>query len=386
MSWFGAIKSDDREARRPKLEQERLERLQRAKLRAQQQKKLQDLQLAQQQLDQACQELLSIDPDILAGEDVDIPASEISELLAIDNMTEFQSENGEDGATAMDNLRSVQCPFNKEDIEFWFSQLEGQLEVISIKSQWLKRIALQRFLPVEIQSDVKSLFKLTKTQAGDDIYLKIKKKLLELYGPKPEDAYIRAKNRVMTGLPSQLGAALIDDLCDKPDKLNGCCCAKIVWGLFRENLPIAVRNHIAELEFNKDTYLKIFQKADQVYASNQGQEPPNVARATVAAATSSAEVAAVSGKPQKNRFYKNRNQNGQGGGQNNQQGGNQNKNDTPSNSNKNPPNPKNKGRRHETAKGDDDKLCPIHFKWGLNGNYCAAPWKCPMKDVYKSPQ
>ena len=241
---------------------------------------------------------------------------------------------------------------------------------------------------MKIQSDVKSLFKLTKTQAGDDIYLKIKKKLLELYGPKPEDAYIRAKNRVMTGLPSQQGAALIDDLCDKPDKLNGCCCAKIVWGLFRENLPIAVRNHIAELEFNKDTYLKIFQKADQVYASNQGQEPPNVARATVAAATNSyAEVAAVSGKPQKNRFYKNRNQNGQGGGQNNQQGGNQNnKNDTSSNSNKNPPNPKNKGRRHETAKGDDDKLCPIHFKWGLNGNYCAAPWKCPMKDVYKSPQ
>ena len=46
----------------------------------------------------------------------------------------------------------------------------------------------------------------------------------------------------------------------------------------------------------------------------------------------------------------------------------------------------NKGPRHATAKGDSEKLCRIHYKWGENGSYCAAPWKCPMKSVFKAPQ
>ena len=46
----------------------------------------------------------------------------------------------------------------------------------------------------------------------------------------------------------------------------------------------------------------------------------------------------------------------------------------------------NKGPRHATAKGDNDKLCRIHYRWGENGTYCAAPWKCPMKNVFKAPQ
>ena len=58
--------------------------------------------------------------------------------------------------------------------EFGYHIIEGQLEVIEVKSQWLKRRALQRFLPLEIKSEAKSLFKLTKTQAGEDIYKKSK--------------------------------------------------------------------------------------------------------------------------------------------------------------------------------------------------------------------
>ena len=117
---------------------------------------------------------------------------------------DFDAENGIDGKSALSDLKAVVCPFIKDDVEFWFGQFEGQLEVIEIKSQWLKRIAVQRFLPPEIQTEVKSLLSLSKTAAGDQIYLKIKKELIELFGQKPEDAYTRAKNRVMTGKPSQL--------------------------------------------------------------------------------------------------------------------------------------------------------------------------------------
>ena len=50
-------------------------------------------------------------------------------------MVDFDQENDDDSATAMENLRSVQCPFNKGDVEFWFSQLEDQLTLIGVKKQ-----------------------------------------------------------------------------------------------------------------------------------------------------------------------------------------------------------------------------------------------------------
>ena len=389
MSWFGAIKNkpseeDTREERRKKLEQDRL---QRAEARFQLRQQLQAAQQAREEASQAVEELLQIDPNILSGESVEVSDSEVEALLeeSLDRdsaaepskMTDFDAENGADGASAMDKMSSVKCEFTRDNIEFWFTELETQLEVIDVKSQWSKRIALQRFLPADVKQEVKSLLIIPKAQAGDDIYKRIKTELLDLYGQKPEDGYIRAKNRVMTGKPSQLGKALINDICKCPVKLQSNCCAQIVWGMYREAIPVVIRNHIAELQFNKDTYKQIFQKSDQVYDSNKTTQP--VRRATVAAtsaqpkqnSTLEPEVAAVkSPRPPKK----------------NNKGGN-NKGQTAA------PTPTsttttagNKGPRHATAKGDNDKLCRIHYRWGENGTYCAAPWKCPMKNVFKAPQ
>ena len=85
--------------------------------------------------------------------------------------------------------------------------------MIGVKKQWTKKIALVRFLPPEIQNEVKSLLKLGQTAAGTDIYLRIKQKLLKLYGPKPEDSYLVAKNLMLTDTPSQLGHKLVEVLC-----------------------------------------------------------------------------------------------------------------------------------------------------------------------------
>ena len=198
---------------------------------------------------------------------------------------------------------------------------------------------------------------------------------MELFGQKPEDAYERAKNRVLTGKPSQLGKLLIDDLC-KNKKLANCCCDITVWGLFRDALPIAVRNHIAQKPFNKDTYKEIFKIADQVYESNKGTEP--LPQRQVAAAQP--EVAAL------------RNQ---GGSRQNKNRGQQNKNQAQNQSGKN------KGQGGQNVQGqsqnsqDGDKkkkllnsesLCKIHAKWKDNANFCAAPWGCKMKNIYKEPQ
>ena len=296
--------------------------------------------------------------------------SQVSELETSVTMVDFDAENADDSASAMDNLRSVHCPFNKSDIEFWFSQLEDQLTLIGVKRQWTKKIALSRFLPPEIQTEVKSLMKLSQTAAGNDIYLKIKTRLLKLYGPKPEDSYLRAKSRVLTGKPSQLGKLLVEDICPGDVKLDGCHCARQVWGMFREALPILIRNHIADMPFTADTYEAVFDKADQVFDSNQGTEP--VTHKSVAAVSSnSSEVAAL----QKNKQQKNKGQyKGNNNGQSNNTGGQ--KAQTPTSSSSKPSKPK----------VNEDNLCRIHAKWKDNATFCAAPWACRMKNVWKAPQ
>ena len=395
MSWLGGYKSksselDAKEEKRKKLEEERKNRLLRTKQRADRQKQLEAAIEAQRQADQACQDLLSIDLSLFEGdEDAVLSDSEVEALLAPDIMTDFDQENGTDDEKAMDNLRSVHCPFNKEDIPFWFSQLEDQLTLIGVKAQWTKKIALVRFLPADMVSEVKSLMTLSKTAAGTDIYFRIKKELLDLFGPKPEDAYIKAKNRIMSGKPSQMGKLLVEDICSEcAVKMSGCC-AKIVWGMFREKLPIVIRNHIADLPFNKDTYRDVFKKADQVWDSNRDSEPrPTVAAVKVDQTTESGgDVAAVSFRG-RGRGRGQRGGRGQGRGR----GGNNNQSRSttpnaaataaPSTSSSDKP----KGTRHPTAKGKDENLCKLHFNWGVNANYCAAPWKCPMKDTWTAPQ
>ena len=145
--------------------------------------------------------------------------------------------------------------------------------------------------------EVNSLMVLTKAQAGNDIYKRIKAELVDLFGKKPEEAYNRARNRIMTGKPSQLGKALVEDICQCVPKLNCPCCAKQVWGMYREAIPVVVRNHLAELSFTKDTYKQIFTKSDQVFDSNNSsQTTPGQSGASVSAVKTSSdqpEVAAV---------------------------------------------------------------------------------------------
>ena len=47
------------------------------------------------------------------------------------------------------------------DINFWFAELEGEMTMASVKSQWLKRTVLQRNLPTKQKEDVKALLTLS---------------------------------------------------------------------------------------------------------------------------------------------------------------------------------------------------------------------------------
>ena len=173
----------------------------------------------------------------------------------------------------------------------------------SVKSQWLKRTVLQRNLPVKQKEDVMALLTLSKTEGRNDIYLKIKTEhihshsvielnsainfytsfkrkynkitfshekkteLLRIYSEKPPNSYKKALTRQMTGLLSQLGYQIINDICTKTTKLDGCCCEAATMALWSMSLLVNIRAHISNMSFTKDTYKSVFEAADRVFLS-----------------------------------------------------------------------------------------------------------------------
>ena len=129
---------------------------------------------------------------------------------------DFEDENGQDGDKALDYTRSLKLEWNPTQVQFWFTQLENEMFTCTVKSQWLKRCVLVKNLPPAVQSDVMSLLVLKKSEAPEDVYKQIKIEILRLHAPKKEETFKKALSRVLTGLPSQLGEMLINDICDKP--------------------------------------------------------------------------------------------------------------------------------------------------------------------------
>ena len=304
------------------------------------------------------------------------------ETVAAENMAEdFETENGQDGAKASELGRQIKVEFSAADIKFWFAELEAEMVMATIKSQYLKKTVLQRNLPIKQKEDVKSLLTLTQTEAGNDIYFKIKSELIRIYAPKAKDSYCKALTRTMVGLPSQLGNQIVEDVCKKSSKLNGCCCAAAVEALWQLQLPVGVRAHVSNLEFTHATYKQVFEAADRVYMSSK--------QVSVAAMASS--VAAVSvgddldetqaaftlqNQPEVAAF--------KGSGSN---GGGKKKNKKNKNKNASSPSSANssRGQKHSSVPDNmAEKMCDRHFRHGTGAWYCVKTSSCPWKDKVAS--
>ena len=292
------------------------------------------------------------------------------------NMVDIDMENGLDGEKAQEHARHIKVEFTQSDIKFWFSQLEAEFLLAAIKSQWLKKTVLQRNLPNQQKEDVKSYLTLTQTQAGNDIYYKIKQKLIKLYAPTPQASYRKALTRTLVGLPSQLGYQLMDDVCKKPDKFDGCCCAGAVLALWTDRLPVNVRAHVSDKPFDKDTFKEVFETADQVYLSSKQVSVLAAVTTTAAdldetlpafsAQNQPSEVAAVKSKG--NGGGQNQSGSNRGGGQQNRGGGRRN--------NRKPNRPRGeRGPRH--ASNPPEACCDRHYVHGADAWYCTAPTTCP---------
>ena len=285
-------------------------------------------------------------------------------------VVEFDQADEQDGAKASELGRQIKVDFSATDINFWFAELEAEMTMATIKSQWLKKTVLQRNLPLKQKEDVKLLLKLTQAQGGANIYFQIKRELVRIYAPKPKDSYCKALTRQMVGLPSQLGNQLVDDVCKRADKLNGCCCAAAVEALWQLQLPVSVRAHVSNLEFNHATYRQVFEAADKVYMSAK--------QVSVAAMASSVAAVSVSELDETQAAFSPHNQpsvevaaytKGQNGGKN--------KKNNKGQGNKNKP----RGTKHSSVPENlANKMCDRHFRHGAGAWYCLSPETCPWKN------
>ena len=125
-------------------------------------------------------------------------------------MTSFEYKNGEDVTGWETKLQNLRLPLDREDISFWFSQLEMHLQNAGVKKQWSKRIKLHQLLPDGVMPEIKDLLRKTETTAGDTPYKNLKERILAYFGPNDEDLYIKASQMTMTGKPSQMAKKLID--------------------------------------------------------------------------------------------------------------------------------------------------------------------------------
>ena len=302
------------------------------------------------------------------------------ELPEVAAMVDFDAENKEDGEKSQDYARSIKVDFNKQDIVYWFSELEGEMEMASVGSQWLKRTILQRNLPQKQKEDVKAYLSLPKSGAGEDIYLKIKNELVRIYAPKPSESYKRALTRQMVGLPSQLGMQIMNDVCKKATKLDGCCCDGAVLALWSLQLPSNIRAHISGKVFNKNTYKQVFQDADEVYLSSK--------QVTVAALMSESSRGASAldetlpafsqqNQPQVAAVSSNKGSNSNSGS------GNGGKNKKNKNKNQN----QSRGQKHNSVPDNlAEKMCDRHYRHGAGAWYCLQPSSCPWASKTTSKQ
>ena len=307
----------------------------------------------------------------------------VTEAAAMPNVIDFDVENGVDGDKAQDHARAIKVEFDPNDVKFWFSQIENEMVMASIKSQWLKKSVLQRNLPNKQKEDVKAYLVLQQTEAGNSIYKDVKTEIIRIYAPKPQDSYAKALTRTMVGLPSQLGYQIVNDICKKPKKLEGCCCAQAALAIWSLQLPVNIRAHISDKEFSSETYKDVFEAADKVFNSAR-----QVSIAAVSADLNETQpaftpqnqpqVAAIRGGGRGRGNRGGRGRGNRGGGQSSQSGtstgGQSNK---PQNQNQGQGQGQGQSRGPRHASNPPESCCSRHYRHGADAWFCLAPLTCP---------
>ena len=268
-----------------------------------------------------------------------------------------------DPPEVLSKLAGIKVPWD-QDVEYYFFEIENQMEIQGIRSQLLKRCVLANNIPPLIKAEVKDLLKKPKAQAGNLIYKEVKLKIVKLFGKKEGELFQEAKQLMMTGKPSALAKTLVDKLC----KCNSatCCSTETISGLWKDQLPSQVKASIAGLTI-RDNFEEIIARADKVRASLGGA--PKVSAVAAPGAGEEEEVTAVRPGPQHQRGRGQQrgrgNQRAQGRGGRGWGAG--------------------RGQQPQHNDNVPDTACKMHKMWGKGTWYCTQPWSCPWKDITTTP-
>ena len=104
-----------------------------------------------------------------------------------------------------------------------------------------------------------------KSDSGTDIYKQLKLRLLHLFRPETEDTSPLRRTACWSSLANRLSPgqeAHTKLLCECKKTLEGCCCTKVVTGLWKRQLPIIVRAGVMGKDLDN-----VHNKADDNYAS-----------------------------------------------------------------------------------------------------------------------
>ena len=137
-----------------------------------------------------------------------------------------------------------------------------------VKKNFTKLQVMSTILPEHVINAVKPILRKQENEFPDkDGYKKLKNEVFRIFGSSQEVAFEKAMSRVLSGLPSQLARDIVNDMC--VHDLDGCCCSKWVFGLWRRQLPSGVKQRIAGMEFNKETFDEVTKLADDAYMSTK---------------------------------------------------------------------------------------------------------------------
>ena len=256
-------------------------------------------------------------------------------------MVAFEDENGEDTADIFKTVGQIKLAWTENEVPFWFRQLETKMKFMGVRSQWLKLQVLTNVLPADKLMLIKYLVDIDEAECGDTQYKQAKQRLLQLFGPKEGDQYMKAAGLVMSSTPSDLARQLIALICKGRQPMNGCHCEETVSGMWRLKLPDEVRIAVAPLSLEAPTMEATLTTADAIYKAMN----PN----TIASIKQT-------GDPAK--------------GQNSNQGA--------------APGGAGRGRGTRKPKSADNppkRVCKTHYEHGESAYNCLDPFQCPMAQV-----
>ena len=299
----------------------------------------------------------------VAGPPVGTKASNMPDNQAV----RYDTKNEADDAGVYGKLSTLKTEFDHKDPKFWFANFERTIKHFGVKAQVTKKEALINQLTKDAIDECKNLIALDEDEAGDTPYLDLKKELLKLYGPRPEDSYAKAASRVLVGKPSTLAKQIMNDLCECGKTIECKCCAKTIYGMWIKNLPTYIKTHISGETFTADTYKAVLDKADMAWLSHKNETPVVSAikaenKAALENSTDLENPAVAAMRRGGGRGGRGaRGNRGQGrGGRGGARGGRQ------------------LGPRHPQAV---EGSCFIHHQYGPEAWSCADRHKCPMRDI-----